>query len=92
MKDSLKNRFKAIHAISALEGEEIDIQLLSLAKMSESHAKKLLKRASETLGQIYQLAHGWESTCCKGQGADLIESAIKVYYGNNPKEQSLEGV
>lgn len=85
MKDSLKNRIRAIHSVAAMDGEELCCRLLSLDKMSAKECRELLKFADEAMTKIYRLAHGWESSCCKGTGRDGMEEIIYSYYGT-PKE------
>lgn len=83
MNDTVENRMKAIEAISGDIGEELDIWFFGNqegGQVSTERMNALLTQAFKAMGDIFRLAHGYNSTCCKGKGAELIEPAIKSYF------------
>lgn len=82
IKDTAKNRMRAIEAIVA-GSTNIDITVtvatLKESKIKRSTLERLLVEADKMLTDVFYLSHGYNSSCCKGSGSALIEPAIKSY-------------
>ncbi len=83
MKDTLKNRIKAIESAVAMdEAFEIDCAAaFHPEKLNKKTLLKLLKLSDSIITDVYHLSHGYNSKCCKGKGADKISPLIKRYFG-----------
>lgn len=92
MKDTLKNRLRAIHSLASLGGEPIEWEMKRLDKMSVSELRDLAEQANKLLTNIYNLAHGGLSSCCKGTSADLIEPNIIAYEGDKDMSETMRKV
>lgn len=79
MKDSASKRIKAIEVLVGGDvAFDIDAWRYGINKIkTKEDALKMLKDASEIIGNVYKLSHGWNSKCCKGSGAHLIEPLLK---------------
>ena len=82
--DTLKNRMKAIESCVAMDGAfDIDCIVYRNKFLLQEPKEKLielLKSADKIITDVYKLSHGYNSKCCKGNGAKLIEPRIKQYF------------
>lgn len=77
-KDTAKNRLEAIEYITSENNINMVVHDKKyLSKIKREKLEILLINASKLIDDVYILAHGYVSKCCKGKGFNRVKEIIK---------------
>jgi hypothetical protein len=84
MKDTAKNRLKAIESLvgggCGLDAEWDYAFPEELKKYTRKGLEKQLSLYGKVITDIYILSHGFNSKCCKGKGYEMLKPLIDEYF------------